>query len=144
MLLQFLTSMFVIIARGGTVQNDTRNGPNGPKKERLTIGLIFPYSFGKDSLDGSPPDGEKYAAAFKLAVDKVNNDSELLPNHNLTFIFNNTELHELIAIKAMYQQCKTNRISAFVGLGWHCLSLTTFATAQEVPVISHVSKINVT
>lgn len=110
--------------------------PNSSTKEILKIGLVFPYSSSKHKnphvLAGD------YAAAFKIAVDRVNNDRLLLPNHEIQFVYNDTKLQESKSIEAIYEQLNRHNVSAFVGFGWSCLSAAFIATAVNVPIISYV------
>eukprot|EP00795_Rhopilema_esculentum_P009034 gene9034-16677_t len=87
-----------------------------------------------------PIDGRSYATAFQIAVDDVNRNSSLLPNHEIKFVFNDSTVDEANALMAVYKQLNGMNVSALVGLGWFCHSVSTIATAVDVPVISHYCK----
>ena len=109
---------------------------NSATKEIIKLGLVFPFSSDKHRY----PEfiAEDYAAAFKIAVDRVNNDSALLPNHEIQFVYNDTKFQETPSIEAIYQQLNRHNVSAFVGFGWSCYSAALIATALNVPIISYV------
>ena len=136
---------------GGTESNDTAVAVTNPTvldpgggltrhnsstKEVLKLGLVFPFSSNIHRFAGLL--AVDYAAAFKIAVDRVNNDRALLPNHEIKFVYNDTKLQESKSIKAMYEQLNKHNVSAFVGFGWSCHSAALIATAVNVPIISYV------
>ena len=115
-----------------------------PSKEKLIIGLILPYTlYCQDQCYIElnvefPTSGSQYAAAFKIAVDEVNKNPTLLPNHEISFVYNNTNLYDNVSVKAMYWQVNSMNVTALIGLGWHCFPLASIATALNIPVISQV------
>eukprot|EP00794_Sanderia_malayensis_P009041 gene9041-10008_t len=138
--------LLLAVLNAGAVLKSTRlndssqYGPSQRRKEKLTLGLIFPYCQNSPCrfLRSPLSEGKEYAAAFKIALDKVNKDSNLLPGHELSFVFNDTKMVEKTGVKAMYEQFTEKNVAALVGLGWHCFPLATIASALNVPVVSHV------
>ena len=124
-----VTNPTVLDPGGGSVRH------NSSTKEILKLGLVFPYSSQRMNVNFRARD---YAAAFKIAVDRVNNDRALLPNHEINFVYNDTNFQESKSIKAIYEQLNKHNVSAFVGFGWSCHSAALIATAVNVPIISYV------
>lgn len=111
-------------------------------KNILKIGLILPYTFycgDKCNQIAPSQDGQSFAAAFKIAVDQINRNNSLLPRHEIVFVYTDSKLRELDAIEAVYSQINRMNVSAIVGLGWFCHTISAIATAVRVPVISYVS-----
>lgn len=149
--LRLIVFMFLIIGCCESTSYSGRNAANatGPvalthrnqNKNILRIGLVMPYTCGDKCSLNLLSNGETYAAAFKIAVDQINKNESLLPNHVIEFVFNDSKLEESIAIEAVYKQLNEMNVSAFVGLGWFCHSITALATAVRTPVISYVSNL---
>ena len=130
--------------RLGTAVNSTRQVEHNLTKRNkniLKIGFIIPYTFfcGMECSQAHPLAGGAYANAFKIAVEQINNNKSLLPDHYIDYVYNDSRLLELEAIQSVYQQLDRMNVTAFVGLGWFCHSISAIASAVNVPVISYVS-----
>ena len=111
-------------------------------RSSLKLGLILPYSFycGAKCIESTPSfTGESYAAAFKIAVDEINRNESLLPNHYVEFVYNDSRLLEFNTITAFYHQLNQMNVTALVGFGWFCSSIAPLASAAKVSLISYVS-----
>ncbi|GBM26292.1 Guanylate cyclase 32E [Araneus ventricosus] len=108
-------------------------------------------NFGKQILDPNKPNitigflssfkelGKLICGAIPLAVDMVNSDSELLPNHNLKFIaYDSGEPNTAVTIKKMTQM-KEEGVVAFIGPDHSCVSEALVAAAWNMPMITYVS-----
>ena len=125
-----------------------RNGLDSVRRNRtiLKIGLVLPYSFYCGRRCPSPhpkKEGNTFAAAFKIAVDHVNKEETLLPNHRIEWEYNDSRLLENETIRAFYHQRERLNITALVGLGWFCHSISQIASGNNIPVISYVSILQV-
>jgi len=128
----------------GKVADSTtrRNGLDSVRRNKtiLKIGLILPYSLycGNYCPSPHPKEGNTYAAAFKIAVDHVNKEETLLPNHQIQWEYNDSRFLEHETIRAFYHQRERLNITALVGLGWFCHSISQIASGNNIPVISYV------
>ena len=114
------------------------------KRKQLWIGLLLPFTLASHGGEYGGGGAKFYAEAFNLAIEKINNDSSLLPGYKLDYVFNNTRCSELDGIRAMYYQYQTRDrkglpIHGFIGLGCQCSTAAKFASAMKVPIVSHVS-----
>lgn len=75
-----------------------------------------------------------------LAVDMVNEDPELLPDHNLLFIaYDSGAANTPWPIRKMTQM-KEEGVAAFIGPDLSCEHEAMVAAAWDMPMISYVSK----
>ncbi|XP_035208343.1 guanylate cyclase 32E-like, partial [Stegodyphus dumicola] len=101
-------------------------------KPNVTIGFLSSF---KDI-------GKLIAGAVPLAVDMVNVDPELLPDHNLRFIFHNSgspdssHYESPMSIRKMTQM-KQEGVVAFIGLDQGCEHEALVAAAWDMPMISY-------
>ena len=112
------------------------------KQKEIRFGLLIPYNF--TNVDRSAYEsGYYYASAAEIAVDKINQDPQLLSDYCLSYIWSDTECLEKEAIRAQaYQlqfQEKEHKVDAFIGPGCHCKTVANVAGALNIPIISHVS-----
>ena len=84
--------------------------------------------------------GNFYASAFQIAVDRINDDPQLLHGHKLEYVYNDTECSEEKSIQLFhYQVCQMN-VAGVIGLGCSkCDGLAKYAGAINVNMVSHVS-----
>ena len=120
------------------------NSVGGTEKE-VVLGLLIPYKVtGGADLSGYSG-GEYYAAAFMLAIEDINNRTDLLPNIKLKYVWNDTMCLVDVAIKSqIWQHCsfqgsERTGVDAFIGTGCKCTTAVTNAVALNRPIISHVS-----
>lgn len=113
----------------------------GRKNNILKIGWVLPYSFYCEDMcnEQKPSMGSTYAAAFKIAVEQINRNKSLLPNHHIEFVYSDSKLKENETITAVYRQLEYMNVTALVGFGWFCHSISQIASGVNVPVISYVS-----
>lgn len=107
-----------------------------PSEGNLTIGLILPYTVSTGGGRSLP--GNHYASAITIAVDRINDDPNLLPGIRLRFIWDDSECSEEKSIKAFISQWE-RRVDAFIGFGCKCHTQARMAAALNLPVVSHVS-----
>lgn len=106
-----------------------------PEASVITVGLLLPYNVPAIVSGAS---GKEYASALMLAVEAVNNDSSLLPGHQITFVWNDTQCNEEISLKAMLYLLEKG-VQAFIGPGCTCETQAKLAAAANTPMISYVS-----
>lgn len=104
----------------------------------ITVGFLLPYNLSANVSSASARLANEYASALPLAVETVNNDSSLLPAHQITFVWNDTQCDEEISVKAMLYQLE-NGVQAFIGPGCTCETQAKLAAAANVPMVSYVS-----
>ena len=131
-----------------------RRNTEGSEKERtlnkqneVVLGLLIPYKVtGGADLSGYSG-GEYYAAAFMLAIEDINNDTRLLPNIKLRYVWNDTMCLVDLAIKSQlwqhssFQGEERTGVDAFIGTGCKCTTVVRNAVALNMPIISHVSEL---
>lgn len=104
--------------------------------EEFTLGLLIPYS---SSTVSSSEAGQKYAPAIIQAVDDINNSSDLLPGHHVSYIWNDTKCEEDQSLRALSYQIHERQVSAIIGPGCTCQVEARLASALDIPMISYVS-----
>ena len=104
----------------------------------ITLGFLLPYNVSANVSGASALSANEYASALLLAVETVNNDSSLLPAHQITFVWNDTQCDEEISVKAMLYQLEKG-VQAFIGPGCTCETQAKLAAAANVPMVSYVS-----
>ena len=111
------------------------------RKDIIKLGALIPFSLG-DSTLSSYFSGLYYASAMFLALEDVNNDKYLLPNHTLALVWEDTECDWRKAISMQLKMLEEEHVDAFIGGGCRgCLTNARIAGAQDLPMISHVSLI---
>eukprot|EP00794_Sanderia_malayensis_P009042 gene9042-10009_t len=125
-----------------TTSTSHLNNSSPYKLKHIYIGLLLPFTFAR-SRSEYKGGAKYYAAAFPLALESVNNDSNLLPGYKLVYTWNDTRCTEKYNIRAIYDQYQSRDsrglpIHGFIGLGCECDSAAKFASAMEVPLISHM------
>ena len=139
------TSQYSLISRGRrALHSADMSSVKSPVKE-VVLGLLIPYRVtGGADLSGYVG-GEYYAAAFLLAIEDINNRTDLLPNIKLTYVWNDTMCLVDLAIKSqIWQHCsfqgsERTGVDAFIGTGCKCTTVVRNAVALNLPIISHVS-----
>ena len=118
-----------------------------PEKE-VVLGLLIPYRVTGGADLSAYTGGEYYAAAFLLAIEDINNRTDLLPNVKLKYVWNDTMCLVDMAIKSqIWQHCsfqgsQRTGVDAFIGTGCKCTTAVRNAVALNLPIISHVSVIS--
>ena len=107
--------------------------------DEFTLGLLIPYSLPFAEKITIEYLGEYFAPAIIQAVEDVNNRSDLLPGHHLSFIWNDTHCNETVSLKSMWYQVNERRVSAIIGPACSCRTEARLASALDIPMISYVS-----
>ncbi|XP_048576040.1 atrial natriuretic peptide receptor 1-like isoform X3 [Nematostella vectensis] len=105
--------------------------------KEFKLGLLIPFKrvaalFGDDFNKG-----EHFAGAITVAVDEINTDPSLLPGHNISFTWKDTECEELITLREQYSLLNS-QVSAFIGPGCSCNTAARNAAAFNKPMISYM------
>jgi hypothetical protein len=107
---------------------------------KITLGILLPFETAGDFLSDNRQWTKRYAGMIPYAINTVNNDPNLLPNHTLSFVWKDTECRTDKALRGMAQQWSEN-VDAFIGLGCFCEESARLASALRLPVVSNVSYI---
>ncbi|KAK6738823.1 hypothetical protein RB195_020741 [Necator americanus] len=84
-------------------------------------------------------DGSMISGALHVAVNEINADPNLLPNHRLTYIFDNTCGKEKQSTQYFMDHWKMGA-RVFIGPEMNCRTEATMAAAQNLPIISYKCK----
>jgi guanylate cyclase len=82
--------------------------------------------------------GRIISGAISYAVDLINNDTNLLPNHHVNLIWGDTTGNTIVGTKLLLEQWKQTAV-AFFGLEDSCSVEARVAAAVNLPMISYVS-----
>lgn len=82
--------------------------------------------------------GQQISGALTMALDEINNDTNVLPNHTLEFIIAETYGMENYSIKVTVELINQN-ISVYIGPQETCIHEAKIAAAFHIPMISYVS-----
>ena len=111
------------------------------KKDNGTIllGVLLPFSLGLNEMTAYYS-ANFYASAMFLAIDDVNNNPDLLPNHRLELVWADTKCDWKKTIQLQLDMMKDQNVDAFIGGGCQaCEATARNAGAENIPLISHVS-----
>ena len=87
-----------------------------------------------------PENGQYYASAMSIAVDAVNRQQNLLPGHNISFIWNDTACwKEDTTIRGLLHQMYEANVAAIIGPACLCNTSARIAASFDLPMISYVS-----
>lgn len=84
--------------------------------------------------------GQSISGALTFALDEINSDSTLLPNHMLVFTSAETYGSEKESIRQTVELLKHN-ISVYIGPQETCIHEGRIASAFNLPMISYVSNL---
>ena len=84
--------------------------------------------------------GQAISGALSLALDEVNNNTAILPDHKLEFVVAETYGSELYSVKETVDLINEN-ISAYIGPQDTCMHEAKIAAAFNIPMISYVSSL---
>lgn len=98
------------------------------------------YITGSDKLPGNfyRRPGQQISGALTYALDQINNQSNVLPNHTLDFIIAETYGLENYSIRVTVELINRN-ISVYIGPQETCIHEAKIAAAFNIPMISYVS-----
>ncbi|XP_023933111.1 receptor-type guanylate cyclase Gyc76C-like [Lingula anatina] len=81
--------------------------------------------------------GINISGALTLAVNEINNDSNILPNHTLEFTVKETYGKELNSVRHACDLSTNESISAIIGPQETCIFEAKVAAAYNVPMVSY-------
>ena len=107
----------------------------GSNRSTILIGYLT-----VDKTDGfmRAKQGRIISGAMTLAVELINDDPNLLPNHKIRFIWGDTQANTLVGTKLLTDQWRKGAV-AFIGLEDSCSVEAKVAAAWNLPMISYVS-----
>lgn len=115
------------------IANSHRSEVIGSEKAVVTIAALAP-------MTGEWDVGRTTAAAIPIAVEDINNDTSILPNHELQFVFGNTNCSSLTALPIVMNFWAANKrnVDAFIGGGCNhvCEYISLLAGKWKLPVVS--------
>ena len=107
-------------------------------KRIIKIGVIIPYTFGEEKITAYYS-GSYYASAMYLALDDINNNPNILPDHQLTLVWANSKCSFTESVKAQYKMIREQKVDAFIGAGCDdCIITARNAGAFNIPIVSHM------
>ncbi|XP_015762337.1 PREDICTED: speract receptor-like [Acropora digitifera] len=107
-----------------------------PTNSDVKLGLLIPLKR-TNRLGNHYHRGEFYSSAMSIAVDAINQQSDLLPGQNVTFIWNDTDCEEFKTIKSFVYQLNEG-VSAFIGPGCSCNTSARMAASFNKTMISYM------
>ena len=109
--------------------------------EEIRIGYLYSwYSTNHFMTQSMSLEGALISGAMTLARDAINNNSNLLAGHELTFIHDDTYSQELIGTRKTILQWRDGAI-AFIGPEQSCDTEAIVASSLNLPMISYVSDV---
>lgn len=103
----------------------------------VKIGLLIPFKHAS-KLGNYFHRGEYYASAISIAVDDINRNPNLLPGHNVSFVWNDTQCEDLDTVRALVHQLNSG-VNVLIGPACSCNTSARIAAAFNVTMISYVS-----
>ena len=133
------------IAANNNNNNNNNNTPvympwlDHPKNNTITIGYLTGSSmrFNTDGQFYERP-GARISGALTYALEQVNSDPDVLPNHTLAFLLAETYGEESESIKQTILLL-TDGIAAYIGPQETCSHEGRIAASFNMPMISYVS-----
>lgn len=117
----------------------TWSGKSMKKKDTILLGVLLPFSLGLNEMTAYYS-ANFYASAMFLAIDDVNDNPNLLPNHRLELVWADTKCDWKKTIQLQLDMMKEQNVDAFIGGGCQgCEATARNAGAANIPLISHVS-----
>ncbi|XP_031575273.1 speract receptor-like isoform X2 [Actinia tenebrosa] len=104
------------------------------KSKNITIGLLLPYLSAYGYGD-SYSAGKYSAPAITVALDRINKDPDLLPNHHINFVWQDTKCNEEMSISQMTEFVE-QRVDAFIGFACTCNTQARIAASLNKMLIS--------
>jgi len=93
-----------------------------------------------NSPNPSRAEGMKIAGAMTHAVNTVNDNPDILPNHTLEYVFADNRNDEFLSVKDLTEQWRNGAI-AFFGPEDFCETEAKVAASWNLPLISYVSNV---
>ena len=88
-----------------------------------------------------PSPGQKISGAITMAVNEINNNSDILPNHELQFVVMETYGLEEESLRQVVTYAPDANISAVIGPQETCIHEGRVAASFNLPMISYVSRL---
>lgn len=107
-----------------------------PRLHNITIGFLSSFNF-MNSV------GKLIAGALPLAVEAVNNRSDLLPNHTLQYIAAHSGRPDTCEAMRRMSEMRDDGVIAFIGPDNSCASEAKLAAAWSYPMIAYVSNLSI-
>ena len=100
-------------------------------KTKITVGLLAPFT---GSWDRAP----RFASAVSIAVDYVNQNTTLLPENTLDFLFHDTVCSESGGVAATVNLMRQN-VNVFIGpaCSRSCIHSGIVAASYNIPMVSY-------
>ena len=89
-------------------------------------------------LSSTSRDAKLFAGAFFLALDNINNNTTILKDYRLEYLFSDTKSQTLESIRAMTSHYSEGTIG-FIGPDVSCACESTNAAAWNLPMLGYVS-----
>lgn len=105
----------------------------------LTVGYLYASKMRRFHLPVTGSQGRIISGAITYALDKINNDSEVLPNVTLDLLIYETHGETRYSLEAMTYMWREGAV-AFFGPEEACDYEGMLATAWNLPMISYVSR----
>ena len=106
----------------------------------IRIGILLAQTMSDSVTISDWKSGEYYASAFKIAVEEVNQNSQLLPGYKLEYVYSDTKCLEGDAVTSFHDQIFRKNVTGVIGLGCSkCDCLAKYAGFANIIMISHVS-----
>ncbi|XP_068761980.1 LOW QUALITY PROTEIN: atrial natriuretic peptide receptor 1-like [Montipora capricornis] len=110
--------------------------PPLPSSAEVKLGLLIPFKK-TNRLGNHYHRGEFYSSAMSIAVDAINDQPDLLPGQNVSFIWNNTDCEEFKTLQSFVYQLNEG-VSAFIGPGCSCNTSARMAASFNKTMISYM------
>lgn len=106
-------------------------------KTRVTLGYLGPSNYVQKGLFNVGEIG----SAVSIAIQDINNNPNLLPNHELNFIYNDSQCNDKIGLEMIEWQRRMPGVNAFIGPACSavCEVGGLLASNWKLPIISYVS-----
>lgn len=128
----FIFLILLTWMQGSLCEQCMRTSRLDPRIPNITIGFLSSFNF-MDSV------GKLIAGALPLAVEVVNNRSDLLPDHNLQYIAAHSGRPDTCEAMRRMSEMRDEGVIAFIGPDNSCASEAKLAAAWSYPMIAYVS-----
>lgn len=112
------------------------------KKGEIRLAYITASEYRPGTVHKNLP-GARVSGAITYAVEQINNDASILPNHNLSFEIAETFGQGLESVRLTSELAVSGRVDAFIGPVFNCSDEARIAAAFNLPMISYVSVVYV-
>ncbi|XP_064595045.1 guanylate cyclase 32E-like [Liolophura sinensis] len=106
------------------------------KKGEIRLAYITASEYRPGTVNKNLP-GVRVSGAITYAVEQINNNTSILPNHTLSFEIAETFGQDLESVRLTSQLAVSGRIDAFIGPVFNCSDEARIAAAFNIPMISY-------